>query len=131
MPVVLVRSGARFSVFAWGSEEDCELLAFLEELENNAHSDYERLLALIERTAEHGPPHNRQQCRALEGERARGLFEFKAPRGARVLWFYDENRVIICSHGFIKKKDRTPAEEIERAQNVRKKYFDEKKEQAR
>jgi phage-related protein len=32
-----------------------------------------------------------------------------------VLWFYDEGRLVICSHGFVKRTRKTPAAELERA----------------
>ena len=31
---------------------------------------------------------------------------------------------VIATHGFIKKVDKVPAKEIERAENLRKKYFE-------
>jgi len=34
---------------------------------------------------------------------------------------------VIATHGFIKKTDKVPANEIERAENIRKKYFEQKK----
>lgn len=41
--------------------------------------------------------------------------------GVRVLWFYDQGSCIIVSHGFVKKRGKTPPGERERA--VR--FFDE------
>ena len=32
----------------------------------------------------------------------------------------------MATHGFIKKVDKVPAKEIERAENIRKKYFEDK-----
>jgi hypothetical protein len=127
MPTVLLKQGARLAIRAWGDEQACELIEFLATLERNSPADQARLLYLIQRTAEIGPPHNERQCRALKGKQALGLYEFKTPGGARVLWFYDEGSLIICSHGFIKKKDKTPPEEIKRAQAIRTQYQREKK----
>ena len=127
MPTVLLREGARFAIRAWGDERSCELIDFLAKLERAAPADQARLLYLIQRTADWGPPHNERQCRALQGKQALGLYEFKTPGGARVLWFYDEGSLIICSHGFVKKKDKTPLEEIKRAQTIRTQYLREKK----
>lgn len=125
MPILRLRQGIRFSIFAWGDENSCELLEFLEKLEEDTNSDATRLSYLISRTAEYGPPRNEQQCRALEGRHAEGLFEFKAPGGARILWFYDANRIIICTHGFVKKGTNTPRGQIDRAQSIRQQYLKE------
>jgi phage-related protein len=49
----------------------------------------------------------------------------------RLLAFWDkndgQNTLVIATHGFIKKVDKVPYNEIERAKNIRKKYFDSKK----
>ncbi len=49
----------------------------------------------------------------------------------RLLAFWDKtdavNTLVIATHGFIKKVDKVPENEIIRARNIRKKYFDSKK----
>jgi len=45
----------------------------------------------------------------------------------RLLCFRDKDRLIILTHGFIKKGNSTPKSEIERAVNIRKQYFEDKK----
>ena len=46
----------------------------------------------------------------------------------RLLAFWDKNNnketLVIATHGFIKKMDKVPANEIDRAVRIRKKYFD-------
>lgn len=46
----------------------------------------------------------------------------------RLLAFWDteENALIIATHGFIKKTQKTPGKEIERAEYLRKEYFNSK-----
>ncbi len=102
MPIQLLRAGAKFDIYAWGDEQHCDTLEFLEQLAENTTADANRLLYLIIRTADHGPLNNEQQLRSL-GD---GIFEFKAPHTARLLWFYDANRIIICTHGFSGKRGR-------------------------
>ena len=50
----------------------------------------------------------------------------------RLLAFWDkeneERTLVVVTHGFIKKTGKTPKGEIERAQNLREKYFKSKKE---
>ena len=45
----------------------------------------------------------------------------------RVLWFYDEGRVVVCSHGFVKRTRKTPLGEIDRAHAVYMAYQNAKK----
>lgn len=124
MPIQLLLAGARFDIYAWGDEQHCDTLEFLEQLAQESSADANRLLYLIIRTADHGPLNNQQQSRSL-GD---GIFEFKAPNTARLLWFYDAKRIIICTHGFSGKrgKGKTPREEIDRAKDTRQRYFEEK-----
>ena len=124
MPVQLIEAGTKFHIYAWGDRNHCDTLDFLEQLEKDSNSDVNRLLYLITRTANHGPPNNEQQSRSL-GD---GIFEFKAPNTARLLWFYDAGQIIICSHGFAGKrgKGKTPRHEIDRAKEIRKKCLEEK-----
>ena len=126
MPILTIREGVRYAIYAWGGEDSCELLQFLGDLERESNPDATRIVYLISRTADHGPPRNELQCRALEGKHAQGLFEFKAPGGTRVLWFYDKDRIIICTHGFVKKSQKTPRKEIDKARIIRERYLKEK-----
>lgn len=126
MPILTIKEGVRYAVYAWGGEDSCELLQFLRNLERESNPDATRIVYLISRTADHGPPRNELQCRALEGKHAERLLEFKAAGGTRVLWFYGKNQIIICTHGFVKKGQKTPRKEIEKAQTIRQLYLMEK-----
>ena len=46
----------------------------------------------------------------------------------RLLAFYDRNAkaLIITTHGFIKKTQKTPSKEIKRAETIRKEYYNQK-----
>jgi len=62
------------------------------------------------------------------------IWEFRIKHGGlqiRLLAFWDKrdksNTLVFATHGFIKKTDKTPGNEIIRALNIRNKYFDEKK----
>lgn len=61
------------------------------------------------------------------------IWEFRtryAGKQIRLLAFWDKTdnkeTLVMATHGFIKKVDKVPAKEIERAENLRKKYFGEK-----
>ena len=42
-------------------------------------------------------------------------------------WDTDSNTLVVCTHGIIKKTQKTPSKEIVKAENIRKKYFENKK----
>lgn len=51
-----------------------------------------------------------------------GIFEMRVSfenRIARTLYFYQLERKLIFSHGFVKKSQKTPLSEIERAKEIR------------
>ena len=55
-----------------------------------------------------------------------GIFELRAKVGkeiSRVLYFFYVDRKIILTHGFIKKTQKTPRQEIERAKKYREDYL--------
>jgi phage-related protein len=112
-----VRTGF-WRVLAVCSERgDCPLLEFLAGLEGGLVQDGRRMLKLLDRVSEHGPPRNTEIAHQL----GPAIWEFIQGR-LRVLWFYDEGNLILCSHGFVKKRQKTPAGEIERAQLCRRQY---------
>ncbi len=67
---------------------------------------------------------NKKQVRPL-GDK---IYEFKAPNTARILFFYDKGRLIICSHGFSGKsgnEKKLIQKQIKRAKRIREEYFKE------
>lgn len=59
------------------------------------------------------------------------IWEFRVRHGGlriRLLAFWDKTQptetLVFATHGFIKKVDKIPANEIARAENIRKKYFE-------
>ena len=56
------------------------------------------------------------------------IWEFRSKyngRQFRMLAFWDKTRkaIVIATHGFIKKTQKTPQKEIERAEQIMKKYY--------
>ena len=49
----------------------------------------------------------------------------------RLLAFWDteQDTLVVATHGFIKKTQKTPAKEIAKAEAIRKEYFNDKKQQ--
>jgi len=61
-----------------------------------------------------------------------GLFEIRVEVGSnifRAFSFFDEGKLVILINGFQKKTQKTPAKEIEKAEKLKKQYFDEKEKQ--
>jgi len=59
-----------------------------------------------------------------------GLWEIRTQLGNniyRVFCCFDEGNLVILLSGFQKKTQKTPKKEIERAERLRKEYFDEKR----
>lgn len=58
-----------------------------------------------------------------------GLYEVRVEVASdiyRVFCFFDKGKLIILANGFQKKTQKTPTKEIERAEKLKKQYFDEK-----
>jgi phage-related protein len=58
-----------------------------------------------------------------------GIFEIRVEVGSnifRVFSFFDKGKLIILLNGFQKKTQKTPKNELELAEKLKKQYFDEK-----
>lgn len=116
--------GARYRICAWLDQEEVSAThEFIASLFQNNDPDAGAMVHLLEQTATHGPPHNKQKFRYLEGKGV-GLVEFKARHGARILGFIDpERRLIVCTHGIPKLKEKRFNREMEKAQDIREMYL--------
>ena len=59
-----------------------------------------------------------------------GFYEIRIQSGSnifRIFCFFDKNNIVVVGHGFRKKTQKTPAKEIERAEQIKKEYYEEKK----
>ncbi len=81
-------------------------------LDSLTDKEQAQLSALFQRLADTGKIWNEQKFKHLEG--CEGLFEFKADEN-RVFCFFYVGKKVILTHGFRKKKQKTPKEEIQRA----------------
>ncbi len=125
MPTEEILKGKKFEIRSWVENDSNVILDFLDELADNGDNDGARLYALIKRTADNGVTHNKKHFNTLSD----GIFEFKAPNTSRIAFFYDENRLIICSHGFTGKKgnaDKFIKKQIKKAIGIKEEYFREK-----
>jgi len=116
----LLKRGRKLDIYCLYEGDRCLLLEFLLDLAKRNKRAYARVLALIEKTADYGPPHNTEKYRKLHG--GIELWELK-PRPVRIMLFYDEANNMILTHGFLKKRDKTPKNQIERGLRMREEYF--------
>ena len=82
-----------------------------------------RLLTMV---SENGPELREPYSKHLND----GIFELRAQFGsniARVLYFFFIGRKVVVTNGFIKKTQKTPAAELERANAYRNEYKQRKK----
>ena len=66
--------------------------------------------------------------KSIEGKK--GLFEIRVEFGGdifRIFCCFDEGSLVILFNGFQKKTQKTPSNEIEKADRLMKEYFDNKK----
>jgi hypothetical protein len=117
-----IRRGARFRLIAVGTQDNEKIhlpyLEFQEEALRRAATEWPKLVRIMDHTAEAGPPKDEEKSKPLR----QGIFEFRTKGGLRLLWFYDEGRVVICSNGYIKQGQKTPNAEIDAAIQWKNKY---------
>jgi len=122
MIVRTVCSGLYRVLAACTERGECELLSFLNEMEGPIGRAAIRMANLLERTAKEGPSRRTEISHQIEDD----IYEFIQGR-LRILWFYDEGRIVVCSHGFVKKTKKTPRRELQRAKETHRRYFEDKK----
>ena len=107
---------------ALAGQNDCPTLDFLNDLKRDNEREYVKIMAYLARTADHGPPvKNKEKCRYFPQLKA---FELKTTGGVRIMAFWDADRLIVCSHGFMKRSRKTPKEQLTRLTRSREQYFD-------
>ncbi len=58
-----------------------------------------------------------------------GIYEIRVQVGNnifRIFCFFDIDNLVVVGHGFQKKTQKTPKSEIERAEQIKKEYYDDK-----
>lgn len=59
-----------------------------------------------------------------------GLYEIRVQVGNnifRIFCFFDLDNIVVVGHGFQKKTQKTPKQQIERAEQIKKEYYETKK----
>ena len=63
-------------------------------------------------------------------ENSDGLYEIRVQAGNniyRIFCFFDKNDLVVIGHGFQKKTQKTPQQELNKAEKIKKQYYEEKK----
>ncbi len=116
MQAVDLYTGDKWSIRGLADSRRCWALEYINALQP---SDQDRIESLLERTVDHGLPHNEEKFKKLEGK----LFEFKSHQD-RLLCFFHGRGVLIVTHGYRKKQDKAPRSEIKRAKALRAAYLE-------
>ncbi len=130
LPLPQGTPAAAWTVLAMGSTKSNETLEFLHELSRSSQKTFKRIVAVLERASRSGPQfHNKEMCKRLKG--LPGCLEFRCSvtggHAVRILAFQDDERLIICTHGFSKKTDKTPPSELDKLRQARATYMQAKK----
>ena len=116
MELRLVTEGAAHTIYSMELGET--LHGFLADLRRNDLKEHDRILARLDRLAECGASRRKDEFNSLGG----GLYEAKTSRGSRVVFFYDDNRIVVCTHGFSKQSQRTPRQLLNAARERKAHY---------
>lgn len=109
----LIVKGKRYDIYWLNMSQPCDYQPFYSKLGDR---DRKKVHTLINLTANKGPGRNREKWRLLE----KGLFEMKADKVRALFAYHDEVRkAIIITHMYIKKQNKCPVRELERARKRR------------
>jgi hypothetical protein len=121
-------SAARIVYMDCGQNK-CDLAPFLREIERSRPQEHNQLVARMDRTAKYGVVWNNYKTKRLQGKHAQPICEFCSAGESRIFWFFDENdnKLIICTHGFVARGKHDHRSEIVRAQQRRSLYYEHKR----
>lgn len=111
----LLLPGDKFKIYGLVVNGTCEAENFLNELSDKEKT---KITPLLHYTANNGLLRNEQKFKSIGDD----IFEFKGFQ-SRVLCFFDKGRMIILSHGCIKKRNKLDPSEIKKARKRKDNYF--------
>lgn len=136
MKVLPLARGCKYDVWVICDEDDsCQVFKTLAEVRKEHPDLVETITAVLDMVPDEGPP--------LDGYRAKMLYrdvlyELKATKtvrrkqlGLRIAFFFDEfcgGPVVVCSNAFLKYGSSTPDADLDTAQVLRLRYFEERDE---
>lgn len=94
---------------------------FLDTLSSNFDANITGILAMMEAHSKHGPDHfNTSQVHYVDQKEQ--IYEYIKGR-LRLFWFEDDDKVVICTHGIVKKSQKTPKRDIDHAKRIKAEYM--------
>jgi phage-related protein len=90
-----------------------EVSGFLDSLGANKRREAARMTALLDRVARNGPRLGAAKCHQIQGDIWELIYG-----SLRILFAHDGNRLILCTSGFVTKRQKTPKQEIKRAERI-------------
>ena len=111
----LLLNGDKFKIYGLLVNGACEADEYLKGLSEKEKS---KLFPLLKYTADAGQVKNEQKFKCI----GNGIFEFKGFQ-SRLFCFFDEGRIIILTHGCIKKRDKLDPADIQKARSRKEDYF--------
>lgn len=120
MDLHLLREGRSFTLYSL--EVGDSVTAFIAALEQDNPTEHARVMRRLEQLADRGPSRKRDEFNDLDDD----LYEAKSRGGGRIVFFYDEGRIVICACGFAKKSKKTPGSVLKTAR-TRMKAYEERK----
>ncbi len=86
-------------------------------------SERRKVFSFLERAAQTGPlRYSDDRSKKLADD----IFELKPTAEVRLPYFFDGRNRLVITHGFTKKRGRTPRTEIRRAESLRAEYLEQR-----
>ena len=114
----VLRSGRRCTVFALVVDRGCEVTNYLMELPEDVRSKME---AVIRGLADEGFVPNQQKFRRLGA----GVYELKLRNPPVRLFFFQDGRNWVCTHGHTKPGPRELRTHVAKVESLRKRWLEE------
>ena len=112
----IVYEGKQFTIWAITINGKCIVRDFIDGL---VESEKKKVITLLQRAGDYGPPSNKEKFNHL----GNGIFEFKSYQ-VRIFCALERGKLILLTHGFIKKGRKTPKRQIEKAERLLKSLED-------
>lgn len=100
------------------ARDRCELLGFLSRLKLTNPVEHQKIHRLFQELARADELLDVTKFKLL----ADGLYELRTT-DVRVLCFFHFGQIVVCTHGFLKKSQKTPAQELAHARSLRRAFL--------
>ena len=114
-----IRTG-HYPIYALGSDAECQVMSYIDKLAEDNPAEHKKVVARLDTVAENGPPRNKEQNRPLDHK----CYELKMSQ-TRMAYFWEKNRMIICTMAFPKKGQKTPKRILNQVYDIKRRYDNE------